>query len=92
MPGAGMCPAIHFSAECLKKRIRKTILCKVVSGTNNRLRELSSEQLAAVMAFRWSICTMLHILCPAISAFGLRHVWRESLAKERPCRISDAFP
>lgn len=58
----------------------------------NRLRELSSEQLAAVMAFRWSICTMLHILCPAISAFGLRHVWRESLAKERPCRISDAFP
>jgi hypothetical protein len=56
------------------------------------LRTLPPEKLADVMAFRWTICTALHILCTVISSMGLRHVWRESLEKERPCRIYDAFP
>ena len=56
------------------------------------LRSLSSEKLADVMAFRWTICTALHILCTVISSMGLRRVWRESLAKECPFRLSDAFP
>lgn len=56
------------------------------------LRELSPEKLAAVMAFRWTICTMLHILCTVVSSMGLRHAWRKSLEKERPSRLSDAFP
>jgi len=56
------------------------------------LRNLPSEKLADVMAFRWTICTALHILCTVISSMGLRRVWRESLAKERPFRLSDAFP
>ena len=50
------------------------------------------EELALIMAFRWTICTALHILCTVISSMGLRRVWRESLAKERPFRLSDAFP
>lgn len=56
------------------------------------LRNLPMEKLANIMAFRWTICTVLHILCTVISSMGLRHVWRDSLKKERPCRISDAFP
>ena len=56
------------------------------------LRNLPPEKLADVMAFRWTICTALHILCTVISSMGLRHVWRESLEKERPFRLSDAFP
>ena len=56
------------------------------------LRSLPPEKLANVMAFRWIICTALHILCTVVSSMGLRRVWRESLAKERPCRISEAFP
>jgi hypothetical protein len=56
------------------------------------LRNLPPEKLANVMAFRWTICTALHILCTVISSMGLRHVWRESLEKERPCRIYEAFP
>ena len=55
------------------------------------LAKLPPEQLTNVMAFRWTMCTMLHILCTVVSSMGLRHAWRESLAKERPCRISDAF-
>ena len=56
------------------------------------LAKLQPEQLANVMAFRWTMCTMLHILCTVVSSMGLRHAWRESLEKERPCRISDEFP
>ena len=56
------------------------------------LRKLPPEELASVMAFRWTICMALHILCTVISSMGLRRVWRESLAKERPFRLSDAFP
>ena len=56
------------------------------------LRNLSPEKLANVMAFRWIICTALHILCTVVSSMGLRRVWRESLSKERPFRLSDAFP
>ena len=44
------------------------------------------------MAFRWTICTALHILCTVISSMGLRRVWRESLAKNCPFRLSEAFP
>ena len=56
------------------------------------LRSLSPEKLASVMAFRWTICMALHILCTVVSSMGLRRVWRESLDKERPFRLSDAFP
>ena len=56
------------------------------------LAKLPSEKLAAVMAFRWTICMALHVLCTVVSSMGLRHVWRESLEKECPCRISEAFP
>jgi len=56
------------------------------------LRTLSPETLADVMAFRWTICMALHVLCTVVSSLGLRRVWRDSLAKERPCRISEAFP
>ena len=56
------------------------------------LRNLPPEKLTDVMAFRWTICTALHILCTVISSMGLRRVWREGLEKERPFRLSDAFP
>ena len=56
------------------------------------LASLPPEKLAAAMAFRWAVCTALHMLCPLVSSMGLRRVWRDSLEKERPCRISDAFP
>ena len=56
------------------------------------LRDLPPEKLAAVMAFRWTICTVLHILCTVVSSMGLRRVWRKSLEEKRPVRLSDAFP
>ena len=59
---------------------------------NVYLAGLPAEKLADIMAFRWTICTMLHILCTIVSSLGLRRVWKDSLEKEHPCRIYDAFP
>lgn len=56
------------------------------------LRHLAPENLAAVMSFRWTVCTALHILCTFVSSLGLRRAWRKSIEKERPCHISEAFP
>ena len=56
------------------------------------LAKLPPEKLAAVMTFRWTVCTALHILTTVVSSMGLCRVWQESLEKERPCQLSDAFP
>lgn len=56
------------------------------------LHGLPPEKLAAVMAFRWVVCTFMHVSCTWVSAFGLRRVWLEARERERPCRIADAFP
>ena len=56
------------------------------------LSDLPPEKLAAVMTFRWTVCTCMHILTTVVSSMGLFRVWQESLEKERPCHLSDAFP
>ena len=56
------------------------------------LAKLPPEKLAAVMTFRWTVCTALHILTTVVSSMGLCRIWRESLEKERPCQLADAFP
>lgn len=56
------------------------------------LADSPPEKLAAVMAFRWTLCTLLHILTTLVSSMGLCKIWQDSLKKERPCRLADAFP
>ena len=56
------------------------------------LAELPPEKLASVMTFRWTICTLMHILTTVVSSMGLCRIWQESLEKERPCRLAGAFP
>ena len=56
------------------------------------LVRLPPEKLAAVMTFRWTICMLLHILTTLVSSMGLCRIWKDSLEKERPCRLADAFP
>ena len=56
------------------------------------LAKLPPEKLAAVMTFRWTICTLMHILTTLVSSMGLCRIWQESLEKERPCQLADAFP
>jgi|GEM_PF-928043 len=56
------------------------------------LAKLPPEKLASVMTFRWTVCTLMHILTTVVSSMGLCRVWQDSLEKERPCRLADAFP
>lgn len=56
------------------------------------LRNLPPDKLAAVMAFRWSVCVAVHVGCTMISALGLRRVWRDGMEAGEPCQIAKAFP
>ena len=56
------------------------------------LAKLPPEKLSVVMTFRWTICTLVHILTTLVSSMGLCRIWKESLEKEHPCRLTDAFP
>ena len=56
------------------------------------LAHFPPEKLAAIMTFRWTVCTLLHILTTLVSSLGLCRIWQESLEKERPCQLADAFP
>ena len=56
------------------------------------LAKLPPEKIAAVMTFRWTVCTCLHILTTLVSSMGLCRVWQDSLEKGRPCQLADAFP
>lgn len=56
------------------------------------LRHMPPDKLAAVMAFRWSVCVAVHVGCTMISALGLRRVWRDGMEAGEPCQIAKAFP
>lgn len=58
---------------------------------NIYLRQLSADRLATVMAFRWTVCTALHIGCTLISALGLRHGWLRARQQGIPFQLSDAY-
>ena len=58
---------------------------------NIYLRALPADRLAMTMAFRWTICTILHIGCTLISALGLRRAWRCARQRGTPFQLSDAY-
>ena len=55
------------------------------------LRELTADRLALTMAFRWTVCTALHISCTLISSLGLRRGWLRARQQGIPFQLSDAY-
>ncbi|MBQ9336568.1 MAG: PrsW family intramembrane metalloprotease [Lentisphaeria bacterium] len=55
------------------------------------LRNLPADRLTMVMAFRWTVCTTLHIGCTLISALGLRRAWLRARRTGLPFQLSDAY-
>jgi RsiW-degrading membrane proteinase PrsW (M82 family) len=47
---------------------------------------------ARLAAFRWAVCTPLHVGCAAIASLGLVRVWRRQLQRGRRAELSAAFP
>lgn len=43
-------------------------------------------------AFRWKVCTVLHVCCAMIAALGVRRVWRKQVESGQPADLSHGFP
>ena len=48
--------------------------------------------LPTIIAWRWVVCTSLHVGCTAICSFGLLKVWQRTVDEQRPPRLSGAVP
>ena len=55
------------------------------------LGSMEAEDIARMAAFRWSVCTSLHVGCATIASLGLVRVWKKQLADGRPAELSRAF-
>lgn len=53
---------------------------------------LRPQDLAEMAAFRWAVCTPLHVVCATIASLGLVRVWKKQLADGRPAELAAAFP
>ncbi len=49
------------------------------------------KDVARLAAFRWVVCTSLHVGCATIASLGLVRVWKRQLADGRPAELSAAF-
>ena len=45
-----------------------------------------------IVAWRWTVCVVLHTGCSAIAAMGLAHAWRAARAQLQRPNIESAFP
>lgn len=50
------------------------------------------EDFEAFAAFRWTVCTALHVVCALIASTGLIRAWRRHLADGQPVDLSAAYP
>ena len=53
---------------------------------------LSAQDLARLAAYRWAVCTPLHVVCAAIASLGLVRLWKKQLRDGRPADLAAAFP
>jgi hypothetical protein len=47
---------------------------------------------AALAAFRWAVCTPLHVVCAAIASLGLVRVWNRQVRTGRAAELTAALP
>jgi len=50
------------------------------------------KDIATLAAFRWAVCTPLHVGCAVIASLGLVRVWKRQMQAGRPADLSAAFP
>lgn len=46
----------------------------------------------AMAAFRWAVCTPLHVVCAGVASLGLVRVWERQVRRGRPADLAAAFP
>ncbi|HUT13449.1 MAG TPA: PrsW family glutamic-type intramembrane protease [Thermoguttaceae bacterium] len=55
-------------------------------------RQAGVEDVGKLAAYRWVVCTSLHVVCAAIASLGLIRAWRRQLREGRPVDLGAAFP
>lgn len=50
------------------------------------------DRVSSFAAFRWSVCTGLHLCCATVAALGVQRVWKKQLESGRPADLSHGFP
>ena len=53
---------------------------------------LSPRDLARLAAYRWTVCTSLHVVCAAIASQGLVRVWKKHAREGGPVELAAALP
>ena len=56
------------------------------------LSALPPDRLLVVSAFRWTVCTALHLGCSLVASMGLVRVWRRVQDTQRPADLSAGYP
>ncbi len=54
--------------------------------------QLPKSDAAILSAFRWRVCTSLHVICGVIASLGISRVWRNQCKTHKPAQLSLAFP
>jgi len=53
---------------------------------------LSPRDLARLAAYRWTVCTSLHVVCAAVASQGLVRVWKKHARDGGPVELAPAMP
>ncbi len=53
---------------------------------------LTPHDLARLAAYRWTVCTSLHVVCAAIASRGLVRVWQKHARQGGPVELTPALP
>ena len=76
---AAVISAVLFSA------IENLVYIHIYSGA------MSIQDPHAFACFRWTYCTMVHVLCSVIASFGLIQVWKRQRAEGRAADLAHGF-
>ena len=52
----------------------------------------SIKEVGQLAAYRWTVCTALHVGCAVIVSLGLIRAWKRQLRDGRPADLADALP
>jgi len=53
---------------------------------------LPPDRLAFLAAFRWRVCTSLHITCSLITSLGMIKIWQRHTSEGKPIDLSTGYP
>lgn len=57
-----------------------------------QLEDMGQEITPGLIAFRWIVCTLLHVTCSTIASFGMARIWQKATTELREPRFADGFP